>query len=1035
MLNIIKNGIVKKGLNYYLFSIFSIFSILLIFLLFNSNIVLSQESGLEDENDNINHYVKLLENITKNGLNIVYYTDDLYSFDKINLLSCHDDINHKTVKNSLYCYDNFQTYTLKSYLWDNNCSISVYDASKPYCSSAKLISEFKTNELENIRYTKDVSINQILLDPKNVLSKQRWDGGFQNPIDTAVAIWLLSDFNDLYSLEMENALEWLKVNRNDRDKCWPSSSCSSYETAVVLAYLTLAGLDDTNKVYYDGRIWLENHQNFIEGSDWNIYLSTNSDNNCTLEIGSSITEIDEFNSSVSQSFNLNPDYGLEIDLSCDSRVSFSIHDERNLSIFSSHNSRNVNFKFPNGACWSNQQWKSCNDMISVYATIVELSTIRKEAAKKYLIETLADGNFIGKYIVSGDSILHSALYYHYINPEPLVAEYLVFRQNNDGSYGSGSVSEIAVRTMHVLNALKFKNLPFTREPVSDSLKWLFTKDPLIGFNDVLADTLVYFTLKNDEINTLYLENEIFDISNEEEIILSNLLDKNYNITLSLVGDINKAIEIQQINSLDAFSNLMIQFNNKEINAGIYSGFLIVYNTLDEQIDLSDDEIDLSDDEIDEINYADFEILSIIPLQYTNSPSLDFEVVNEINVLGTLGKINLKNLKTNSNFNCDAKFENNIEDLNFEIKENKAEINIKLLIEGRNTFLSEGTIICKANNDNDFIFEKDFEILIEQYPYLILDILEEEILINKRSDIIKLTLQNLLDENIEVKIELGILSHGFIVLETNNLFLSPLEQKEVSIFNTIEKKTDLTFDDEIIIKVIDQELSIPLKVNVIYVPFFKSKLFKTIMYISIILIFLILIKVIYYYSDDLKKNLNENKSKFVLFFDNKLNKIKQSLPQSIKDKLHIEDPIEEDVIQNNVVDHSGVESLIKIMMSLNHEEKDIIKRLRKEGLSEDEISESLNMVNEELETQHELEREESIIKVIKKMDEDSDTVRSFLKQSGFSDEQINQAFEEIEEELSEKEKRLEEHLAKYKEVEDETEEVSLLDIEKNKAKDE
>jgi uncharacterized protein Smg (DUF494 family) len=179
------------------------------------------------------------------------------------------------------------------------------------------------------------------------------------------------------------------------------------------------------------------------------------------------------------------------------------------------------------------------------------------------------------------------------------------------------------------------------------------------------------------------------------------------------------------------------------------------------------------------------------------------------------------------------------------------------------------------------------------------------------------------------------------------------------------------------------------------------------------------------------------SKQKSFFSNLLKNIKKNLPQAIKTKLHIESEKEDDMIQmqEKAVDHSGVESLIKIMMSLNHDEKDIIKRLQKEGLTEEEINESIKLVNEELEVQKDLEREENIIKVIKKMDEDSDTVRSLLKQSGFSDEQINQAFQEIEEELADKEKELEEHIAKFKGVEEEVEETSLLDIEKNKAKDE
>jgi uncharacterized protein Smg (DUF494 family) len=413
------------------------------------------------------------------------------------------------------------------------------------------------------------------------------------------------------------------------------------------------------------------------------------------------------------------------------------------------------------------------------------------------------------------------------------------------------------------------------------------------------------------------------------------------------------------------------------------------------------------------------------------PKLEMTIPTDIRLFGTQGVITIK-YSANADYKCLMNFtESSVKDQNFELKSKASSVDVPFtLSESKRDYLEySAKVICTLQ---DYTFTKDMILSVEQYPSSVVSISPSSINLTKRKATPTLKIENTIDEPIEIEItfEKGA-AEEYIVLDKQSFILDVGASETVSFINTIPKKENISFTDTAVISAFGQVSKVTLNVDVVYIPFFKSKTFKIILFSTIAVTFIILLLLINYYLYYIRDYSASTWQNFRSYSHHVRDKTLSVVPKKIRDKMHIHVESDEVIDDTPQLDHSGVASIIKIMLSMNKDEADIKKRLKKEGLSEEEIKDALEVVHQELADKEELDKEESIIKVIKKMDEDSEYVRGVLKQSGFSDTQINQAFEEMEHEVENKEKDLQEKLKKIT-GEEETEAVSLLDIEKQNA---
>lgn len=949
-------------------------------------------------------------------INFYSPTDEYLMSQDIYFTVCEEN---SSIDSFVFCQDDYSKKKISQYVWGEDCILGIYSPSSFNCKNPSIIAEIVNDE--KLTISEEVLFNRIVESPNFILDKQNWDGGFTDPVSTSSAIWALSLYENLYENEIKSALEWLKVNRDNNFKCWPKENCNIDVTSKVMTFLTLAGINENNRIFYDGLVWLEEHQNYIEESEWSISLKGVRGNvSCNLTIDTSTREIEDINKTdyLFESFTV--DYGIDIGIRCNERVIFNINDENNKTIYTKKSSRLADFKIPSGACWSNYDWIGCNDEVTLWASISNLSSERITSSREYLDSILKKDDYVGYFLTTNDPIRDTALYHRFIDESTSIATYLTFQQNNDGSFGKGKLEEIIFRTLLVIDSLENSNFSFSEEVIKDARSWVVNNLPIQGAGNIMIDSFYTNLFRDENLAYIRIIPNLIHVSSKETLIsLFNPSQNNINqVKMSLSKSIDNVINVLELDNISSFSENKIELIRDDIEAGKHFGFLnisgIVANLTNES-----------------------SLLGIFPIIIEESAEIDVEIPKIVRIMGSRGEIELNVLKSNGLFNCMIDFNDSfISSEKFEISStlNKTKVNILVGEPKRQEKEVLGVLNC---NFEDYVYEKKFFFNLYQYPKDVLELNKDEIIINKRRNKPELIIKNLIDEVITVSFAFEN-NNDFLVFNKNNVEIFPDENITITLLNNFETKNNYSYSNNLIIKTLDQRISIPVLVDVVYVPFVKTLFFKILRIIFLIALFLSLAYLIYYYSLDLEKKSKETITIIKIKSKDIGKKIKSILPSKIKEILKIKDSEDEKNFLNkedSPVDYSGVASMIKIMLSLNHEEKDIKKRLKKEGLSDDEIEGALKAVHEELEDQEELEKEENIIKVIRKMDESSDVVRGTLKQAGFSDSQINQAFEEIEEELSVKEKELQDHLAALKGQEDDEEETSLLDLEKNKSDDE
>lgn len=938
------------------------------------------------------------------------------SSQNLNILTC-GDFDQNSASTNVICHKTNQKINLDSYMWNDTCVFSTYNPYNLQCFNLDIISDYELNNISK-RESINIDLKKTVKDPQLILNLQNWDGGFGSPSDTAIAIWILSKFNDKYSDEIDSALTWLKTNRDNIYKCWPQGSCSTEETAKTMAYLSLAGYNDSKRIYYDGLVWLENKQNYIEDSDWYLELNSREENTCNITIDGSTTTYTGLNDSVDLQVDFTAEYGLPINISCNHSITTYIKDQTNLTVFYPKHSDQVYYKFPGGPCWSNDDWDGCDLTTTIYAVMSDIDSERLTDTKEFLTDSIVDDYYIGSYIPTSPLYVSNSFYYTYIDQVSEFSKYFIFEQNNDGSYGGDTLTnkDISYNTMAIVQALELTNNSYAQQTISDARTWLKNKLPLGGFEDLKVDSLIYLLFKNKQTDYLLSNQNILTFDKDtEKIILSNPSEINFtNLNITVEGNLDGVLTFSNLNNISEFEDIDLTITKNSINAGTYSGFIVVSGN--------------SSNGLTNVSKS----LIKIPVIINEKPYLNISASKEVRFLGSSSILPFTVYKSNGNFNCKLNFDNSEisgSDFNIGVGVKSVSAKINLVNDERATKEYSGNYVC---NFKDNSFTGNFTTKFDIYPSKILSFDKDLIKISNRGNNPVLGITNLINDNLDLKLSFKGAGDAYLTLSNYSLSLKPNGYAEITITNIIQKGENVSFNDNLVVSVLNQDFMIPFEVDVVYVPLFKSLGFKIFKYLGFIIIVLGIMYVIYYFSYDIDNEYKKDKTKLSDSFGGIKEKMLSIIPDKIKHilKIQIEEEISDQEETESPVDYSGVASMIKIMLSLNKEEKDIKKRLKKEGLSEEEISGALAVVNEEMEDQEELEKEENIVKVIKKMDESGDTVRGSLKQSGFSDAQINQAFEEIEEELSDKEKELQEHLAQLKPQEDE-EEVSLLDIEKNK----
>jgi hypothetical protein len=923
-------------------------------------------------------------------------TSRILSDEQIYVTSCLPD-DASEISHILMCLDNFNSKVLPLSSWNESCYVSYIDLTGFYCNRMSLQAIY-THEGEVYKPMESFLVRKVQISPEIILKSQLWDGGWATPSNTAYSIWTLSQYSGRFSAQIEQGFAWLKEQRDDDAKCWEytfgSGVCSIYETSRTLAFLSLAGVNESVRIYSDALSWLERQQNYIEENDdeWTVRMEPEDITNCTVLYGGSSVYSDEIDNEFEvgyDEFTITPDYDKLINITCgnDTDVDITITDDFERIIYNGE----ITDDGENGTqllhmirspCWSlDGRWGECNRQSTLYSLIANIDTTQKGLAAEWLEENLSIQGALGKYLSTSSYHFDTALYLYALDhSNDDVLEWLMRNQNNDGSWGSSNIVQdrIASTAMSIL-ALNNKTFSPSSEVLADAKNWMSIVHPQGGWKTLKDDALSFMILKDNEREFLKLYGEApVAIGGTENIVLLNPTHLVMaNLTYMLTSPLSEIATSEGPNSVGAYSNITLQIKPKATSAGRYTGVLVVKE--------------------------DNNTLINVPLVYDQDIQIALKPAATMYAFGDTAKLTLTVEKANTDFSCNIEWEDKLFASRFSINK-PGDIIIPITLGVNKSGMQKGTFICKMG---EFSHIMSFEVQLQKYDFPPLTVSPESVRIKKPGKNFTITVENMLD--ISVDVNAGFKSSQYFFTMSNREFtLKPYESIELTVVNQVLEQENATLDEIIEFTAYGQTSEVSLVVDILYEPGkYKMLIF--------ILVFMVIIGGIGaggYYGYLYRSSL-------VDFSKVCYGKIKTKIPakyQKMLPKTKAEREAEADEADTAKKETDYFSEMVSIMKSMGKSDEEIAKRLMKEGLTRDQVNDVLDSYEESQKVQSSIKHEEDVLDLLKDVSDESGDVFKKLRDHGFSEEKVRDAMAELAHNIEDKENEIKKDAGLYEEDE-------------------
>ncbi|MGM5488441.1 MAG: hypothetical protein ACQESG_05820 [Nanobdellota archaeon] len=846
-----------------------------------------------------------------------YSLPEYLSVEDLTFLTCLEDEN-LTVRSSVMCLDSNDFEDVPVYRWGTeNCYVGSFNLDQFDCDRVRIQSEYNKNG-ENYRIYKDLRLNVFseLLD--TILSTQFTDGGWKTNRDTAYGILALAQFPKLFAYEITQALDYLEMERNEEQKCWPEAPCDLPRTMEILYILTHSGIDGARRVVHDARNWVEYRQNYYEQADtWKVRVFP-FDGKQQFVVnaggGSENFTVDEGESFV-----------YPFDATLNTTVSLASYDVFEADILNQHGEvvysfqgDNLSYDLP-GACWSlYRKGEPCNYISTSYAANLDLHDPNLREAKRWMFKELTFADTVG---FRFDDMRSTALWIsafsntsdawvddyepymkrftyidssteHFDRYREETLNWLLFQQNNEGTWGpnNGTIAEKAVPTVLGVMALQSIGKNRTFEPIEDAEQWLSEHESNISRNDTVALGSSFYVLRNNarplltsEPGVIVLDEDrvSFELFNPTPFDFENL---RYNLT----GKLQDAVKLDEKTTISSYSYRKINLYKETSSVDELYGFLNISNGE--------------------------EMIASIPVIVTDFPSINVTPASPVRIFGRNGKIPLTVKKSHHEFVCSVEWEQpEISSANFKISSAKESLAVSFDKAESKEALYTGIMECEARG---YSYSQKISVYLNRYSSYPITLNPMQVYVNKSKDSFNISIQN----NLDVQISPEILVPDEYFQASGMVTLNPGERESVSIANLVPRNMNYTAAFDITVSSLGVSESLPVVVDIEYVPDDSS-----ILPLIITLTFIVLVGggagyVIYRYREQLMKYLN------------KMDRFK--LKQEITENLQNLDNLKSEEKINSVV------NMVKILRFQDKNDADIREALKK-YFTDNEIEEALS----------------------------------------------------------------------------------------------
>ena len=454
-----------------------------------------------------------------------------------------------------------------------------------YANIESLNSDLSTLEIEytldsrfykfsrEIKRTKKSEVAEILLNQD--FSR------INDPVELSYILYVYRSINGDDEVSEEIYSQIRDLRDNDR-KCWPNRNCNIIDTSVILYNLKEAGYNENRRLLQDGLIYVNSNILNLSLSTARVFIEfkPNNNNNVSCELltdNSSNPSIFTFNESINTSSRtFTEKFELECDNNVDEilfRIEESNRDDMNISI---RNSNSYEFTRERVLCYGRN---SCDILSTLYIlNTYDEDLIYYNQLIDYIETYRTSIDSSRDFIFSRTDSRYSSLYLKLIGEDEKIENFIIFSQNNDGSWGSDRrddrrLVETAISQDGISKINDYK------EYVEDSKNWIYFSEPNNGWGSVESNSLAFRSIKDYLKPFLIIEDFPLSINAETnyEINIKNPSTFDiFNVRVEMEESIKSSLSFNRdIGTIRSGESLKGNFTSKNNILSDRKGYIVI----------------------------------------------------------------------------------------------------------------------------------------------------------------------------------------------------------------------------------------------------------------------------------------------------------------------------------------------------------------------------------------------------------------------------------------------------------------------------
>lgn len=366
-----------------------------------------------------------------------------------------------------------------------------------------------------------------ILSPEEIMREELDSLKKTDPVSVATKIYAYSVLGN--TSKFHDQLDVLKNSRDEDRKCWPAEDCAIEDTVEVLYFLHKAGLNSSSRVYKDALLWVESHQYPYDLEQWSVEFEADNGTECSIAKDGS--QGGSCKTSKKEECSIEFDFasGTSLNASCEDDYCVHFKDKFDQDVYKSCREEDEKVSIvPYGGCfhYTDKPYECPTGLTEKVLLLDGLSKEVHADAISWLDDKIEEAAVAGNRLTTTPEV-YANLYAYNSHDDSRLLSWILYSQNNEGSFGEAGEQNTFYLTLEALEILQESSS--SNEWYRDAREWVLDE----SFHGAL-DSLKEATLFKE----FFIDKQFFYI--DKGLIVSE--QASINTTIETGSDIDVSLE-------------------------------------------------------------------------------------------------------------------------------------------------------------------------------------------------------------------------------------------------------------------------------------------------------------------------------------------------------------------------------------------------------------------------------------------------------------------------------------------------------------